>query len=81
MSADATSQEDVAAGQAVESQVEAEFRQSNYHALRTIRCRYENGVVSLFGTVPTFHLKQIAFAVARRSLANIRIDDRLRVIS
>lgn len=79
MPGDAAHEDMRTSNRSIQSKVETEFRQSNYHALHNIQCQYEDGVVSLTGSVPTFHLKQIAFAVARRSLANARIDDRLQV--
>lgn len=74
-----TTQDDIGAGRSIELQVEAEFRQSNYHVLRDVKCYLDGGVLTLQGSVPSFHVKQIAFAVARRSLPGISIDDRLRV--
>lgn len=79
MPADATTQQDIGTDSSIVSQVEAEFRRSNYHALHDVKCQFGGGVLSLHGSVPSFHLKQIAFAVARRRLADVRIDDRLRV--
>lgn len=39
--------------------------ESAYLPLRTLRCNYENGKLTLRGEVPTFYLKQLAQSVIR----------------
>lgn len=40
------------------------FRQSSYTALRDLRCELREGVLTLQGCLPTYHLKQIAQKLA-----------------
>lgn len=42
----------------------ARFRRSGYPFLRQIRCDFSEGVLRLWGTVPTFYLKQLAQELA-----------------
>jgi osmotically-inducible protein OsmY len=44
----------------LKDQVAMHFRAARYTALRGIEFRVENGVVELFGDVPSFYFKQIA---------------------
>lgn len=44
--------------------VAARLRHSGYPFLWGLSCRFSQGVLSLSGTVPTFHLKQVAQELA-----------------
>jgi len=44
----------------LQAHVEAVFREANYLPLRRIRCDYHEGVLTLRGRLPSFHLKQLA---------------------
>lgn len=79
MSVDARTRTDVGNDESIQSMMQADFKRSNYPALHDVRCQFDRGVLCLQGSVPSFHLKQMAFAVVRRRLADVRIDDRLRV--
>jgi osmotically-inducible protein OsmY len=46
--------------------VERRLRESSYYYLRSIRCAYESGVVTLRGRVPTFYLKQTVQAIVEK---------------
>ena len=46
--------------------VERRLRESSYYYLRSIRCGYESGVVTLRGRVPTFYLKQTVQAIVEK---------------
>ncbi len=46
------------------SLVAARLRRSGYAFLWGIRCEFNEGVLSLIGNVPTFHLKQVAQSLA-----------------
>ncbi|MFO0845264.1 MAG: BON domain-containing protein [Gemmataceae bacterium] len=45
----------------------ARLRSSGYPLLAKLRCEVADGVVTVFGSVPTFHLKQMAQAVLIKS--------------
>ncbi len=36
------------------------LQHSAYRTIRQVSCRFEDGVLTLFGSVPTFHHKQLA---------------------
>jgi hypothetical protein len=46
--------------------VERRLRESSYYYLRSIRCGYEAGVVTLRGRVPTFYLKQTVQSIVEK---------------
>ena len=46
--------------------VERRLRESSYYYLRSIRCSYESGVVTLRGRVPTFYLKQTVQSIVEK---------------
>lgn len=59
--------------------VSARLRRSGYPFLRGVRCEVHEGVTVLSGTVPTFHLKQVAQALASHTPGVRQIDNRLQV--
>jgi osmotically-inducible protein OsmY len=46
--------------------VERRLRESSYYYLRSIRCAFEAGVITLRGRVPTFYLKQTVGAIVEK---------------
>lgn len=55
------------------------LQHSPYRSIRRISCRFENGVLTLVGQVPTFHHKQLAqTAVAGLSGVN-QVDNQIEV--
>jgi hypothetical protein len=46
--------------------VERRLRESSYYYLRSIRCAFESGVITLRGRVPTFYLKQTVQAIVEK---------------
>ena len=64
---------------AVETQAQELLGQSNYLALRRLRCEFHDGSLVLNGRVPTFYLKQMAQTVVRQLPAVRRIDNRIDV--
>ena len=36
------------------------FRESPYHAIRHLKCSFQDGVLTVAGRVPSFYLKQLA---------------------
>lgn len=63
----------------VESQAQELLAQSNYLALRRLRCEFHDGSLVLNGRVPTFYLKQVAQTVVRQLPEVRRIDNRIDV--
>jgi osmotically-inducible protein OsmY len=61
------------------SLVAARLRRSGYPFLRAISCQVHDGVTVLSGTVPTFHLKQLAQALASHTPGIQQIENRLLV--
>lgn len=41
------------------------FHESPYHEIRLLTCTFEDGVLTIGGRLPTFHMKQIAQTVVR----------------
>ena len=57
------------------------LRSSGYPLLGRLACEVADGVVTLSGDVPTFHLKQVAQAVLLQVGAVRRVRNRLVVVS
>ena len=43
--------------------VERRLRESMYPSLRTVRCQFKDGLLTLRGIVPTFYVKQVIFSL------------------
>ena len=56
------------------------LRESPYHAIRKLKCRYRNGVLIVAGQVSTFFLKQLAQSAVRKVDGVREIDDRIEVV-
>ena len=41
------------------------FRESPYHPLRTLKCSFREGVLTIVGRVPSYYLKQLAQSTVR----------------
>jgi hypothetical protein len=64
-----------------ESIAQAAMRSSSYSALRDVCCCVEGDQIVVFGTVPSFYLKQIAQCLLlQRFGMNHRIENRLEVV-
>jgi len=63
------------------SLVSIQLRCSGYAPLWCVKCEAQDDVVSLTGTVPTFHLKQIAQELAVHTVGVRRVENRLLVAS
>ena len=59
--------------------VRARLQQSAYHAIRSITCELHEGVVTLRGRVPSYHLKQMAQELVRSTPGVIEINNRIAV--
>ena len=63
------------------SLVAARFRRSGYSFLWSISCEYHEGIVTISGTVPTFHLKQVAQELAAHTPGVRQVKNDLHVTS
>jgi hypothetical protein len=61
--------------------VRARLRRSGYPVLLGIQCEMCEGALVLVGTVPTFHLKQIAQELAAHTRGVWKVENRLLVTS
>ncbi len=43
--------------------VETRLRENMYVALRTVRCHFNDGLLTLHGIVPTFYVKQVILSL------------------
>jgi hypothetical protein len=59
--------------------LQQKLRSSPYLSLRQIDCDLDQGQVILLGTVPSYYLKQIAEAVAVRTIGDYRLQSLLVV--
>jgi osmotically-inducible protein OsmY len=64
---------------AVRTAAEATLRHADYLPLRRIRCEYHEGVLTLRGSVPTYHLKQIAQTLVCSLNGILEVNNRLEV--
>lgn len=55
------------------------LRQSGYSTLSRLRCDVANGVVTLHGWVPSFHLKQLAQTILLNAEPIRGVDNRIEV--
>ncbi len=58
---------------------EAELRRGPYLALRNITCACRDGILILYGRLPSYHLKQIAQTAVASLPGVVRIDNRIDV--
>lgn len=63
----------------VESKAQRLLAQSNYLALRRLRCEYHDGSLVLNGRVPTYYLKQVAQTIVRQLPGVRQIENRVDV--
>jgi osmotically-inducible protein OsmY len=59
--------------------VGSRLRRSGYPFLRGIKCEVHDGVTVLSGSVPTFHLKQVAQEIAAHTKGVRLIENRVHV--
>jgi len=60
--------------------VERHLQMSNYRPVRAVGCSVVDGVVTLFGMLPSFYLKQVAQAIVYRVEAVIRVENHCGVV-
>ncbi len=59
--------------------VERLLRSSDYFSVRAVRCFVQDGVVMLFGTVPSYYMKQIAQTVVTKLEMVMRVENHCEV--
>jgi osmotically-inducible protein OsmY len=59
--------------------VERQLHASGHSALRSVRCCVEDGVLALYGTVPSYHAKQIAQIVVMKLELALQVENRCEV--
>ena len=59
--------------------VAARLRGSGYPFLRSVSCAFREGLLTLSGTVPTFHLKQVAQELAAHTPGVRQVTNGLQV--
>ena len=64
----------------IEHAVAELLSRSPYQQLRNVRCEFTDGVLILHGQVPSFHMKQLAFSVARSLNDEVDVDNRIEVL-
>lgn len=55
------------------------MRESSHSLLRTVQCRFDNGVLRLKGRVPSFYLKQLVQSLVENIDGVERIDNQVDV--
>ncbi len=56
------------------------LQESPYYSLRQLECRFDDGVLTVCGRVPSFYLKQLAQTALRDVNGVTRIDNRIEVV-
>jgi osmotically-inducible protein OsmY len=59
--------------------VERQLQASGHSDLRSVRCFVEDGVVTLFGTVSSYHMKQVAQTVVMKLELALRVENHCEV--
>jgi len=60
--------------------VERHLRISEYGPVRTLRCFVVDGVAKLFGTLPSFHMKQVAQTLVSHIESVRRVENHCEVV-
>ena len=55
------------------------FRESPYHPIRRLTCRYCDGVLIIAGRLPSFYLKQLAQTAVQDLKEVKRVDNQVEV--
>ncbi len=59
--------------------VERRLQASGHSALRSVNCYVKDGVVTLVGTVPSYHMKQVAQTVVMKFDRALRVENHCKV--
>jgi osmotically-inducible protein OsmY len=65
----------------IERTAEDRLRHSSYLELRNVWCDYHEGVLTLRGHVPSYHLKQMAQAIMHDLEDDLELNNQLEVVS
>jgi len=65
----------------VADRAEARLRGNPYLALRNVTCEYQDGVLTLRGCLPSYHLKQVAQAAVAEVEGVARVENRIEVLA
>jgi hypothetical protein len=63
----------------IEAEAERRLQQSLYPEMRCVLCSFRHGILTLYGVVPTFHVRQIAQELVQGLEGIEIIDDQLVV--
>jgi hypothetical protein len=66
-------------GRLIEEEAEKRMQQSLYPELRRVLCNYRHGILTLYGVVSSFHVRQIAQELVQ-DLEGIEIIDNQLVV-
>jgi hypothetical protein len=64
----------------IRASAERRLRSNSYLALRNLSCDWHEGVLVLWGCLPTYYLKQVAQAAVAPLEGVERIENRIRVV-
>lgn len=65
----------------IESRIQAELAASPYRAVRRVQCRFEEGVLTLQGKMPSYYCVQVAISIVKRHVQNgAVIQNHLQVV-
>lgn len=64
----------------VEREARRQLALSAYPAVRQVGCQYQNGVLCLIGTVPSFYMKQMAQSAVLHQLEGLVVIDNQLVV-
>lgn len=67
--------------QAIERAAGTRLRQSGYHRVRSVSCRFQHGVLILEARVPSYYLKQIAQTRVHGLAGVAELDNRVQVVT
>jgi len=59
--------------------IERQLRASGHSVLRSVLYLVKDGVVTLFGTVPSYHMKQVAQSVVMKLHRVLRVENHCEV--
>ena len=63
----------------VEAEAQARLHKSGYHELHLVSCEFHEGVLTLRGSVSSYHLKQLAQELIRQVDDAEEVNNRLEV--
>jgi osmotically-inducible protein OsmY len=74
-----TQRNEVGLSEDVEETARVQLQHSPYRAIRRVSCRFEDGVLTLIGAVPTYHYKQLAQTAVCGIAGVARIENEIEV--